>query len=242
MTKQADMDIVYFVKESPKNEELRYSLRSVERNLPHRSVWIYGGKPKDITPDHFVPVKQTGATKWDKVRAMFHSVCNNREITDDFVLFNDDFFVMKPVADLKPYFRSPLYEHIVKLERKFGNKTTEYSKELRKCAEALEKAGIDDIKSYELHIPMVVNKKKLLQVMVEFPNIHATRTLYGNRCQIGGTQRTDVKITSILQKIDYKLDFLSSDDSIFDNPYSIGAYIKKEFNEPSRFERSGDGS
>lgn len=242
MTKQADMDIVYFVKESPKNEELRYSLRSIERNLPHRLVWIYGGKPDDIVPDRFVPVRQTGATKWDKVQSMFHSVCNNPEISEDFVLFNDDFFVVNPLEEIKPYYRSSLYEHIVKRESGFGDRATEYSKELRKCAKALEDAGIRDILSYELHIPMVINKKNLLQVMTEFPNIHATRTLYGNWCKVGGLKRADVKITTILQKIDKNSDFLSSDDGIFESPHSIGGFIRKKFNEPSRFERSGDGS
>lgn len=240
--KQAEMDVVYFVKESKKNEELRYSLRSVEQNLPHRSVWIYGGKPDDINPDHFVPVNQTGATKWDKVRTMFRSVCNNPDISDDFVLFNDDFFVINPVEEVKPYYRSSLYEHIIKLERAFGDKTTEYSKELRKCAKALEDAGITDIMSYELHIPMVLNKKELLKTMVEYPDVHATRTLYGNRCRIGGEQRADVKITSILQEIDKDIDFLSSDDGIFENLHSIGGFIRKKFDKPSRFEEVKNGS
>lgn len=35
-------DIVYFVKESESNEELRYSLRSL-KNFPRRKVWFYGG-------------------------------------------------------------------------------------------------------------------------------------------------------------------------------------------------------
>ena len=34
-----DLDIIYFVKDCFINEELRFSLRSVAKNLPHRKVW-----------------------------------------------------------------------------------------------------------------------------------------------------------------------------------------------------------
>ena len=36
-------DIVYFVKDTDTNEELRYSLRSLA-NFPHGKVWFYGGR------------------------------------------------------------------------------------------------------------------------------------------------------------------------------------------------------
>ena len=38
-----DLDIVYFVKDTPTNEELRISLRSVAKNMPHKRVWVFGG-------------------------------------------------------------------------------------------------------------------------------------------------------------------------------------------------------
>ena len=39
-------DIVYFVKESSKNRELQYSLRSVEQNFKAGGrVWLVGGMP-----------------------------------------------------------------------------------------------------------------------------------------------------------------------------------------------------
>ncbi len=60
----SDLDIVYFVKESAQNEELRYSLRSVEKNFPHRNVWFVGGKPKGLTPDKWHAVNQDRETKW----------------------------------------------------------------------------------------------------------------------------------------------------------------------------------
>ncbi len=44
-------DVVYVVRPGDKNEELRYSIRSVIANLPHRKVWIAGYKPTWLSDD-----------------------------------------------------------------------------------------------------------------------------------------------------------------------------------------------
>ena len=234
MTDLKNTDIVYFVKESPQNEELRYSLRSVDRNFPHRKVWIYGGCPSDIKPDELVRVSQVGTTKWDRVRNMLRDVCLNNEITEDFVLFNDDFYVMKAVKDLTPAFRCPLYEHIVKIEMKYHNKPNEYTTELRKTTKALDNIGAS-VNSYELHIPMLFNRHKLLEILGAFPNLHCTRTLYGNYHNIGGAQQDDVKVYEALQPFDRNTLFLSSDDSTFPST-EFGQFIRNKFKDKSRFE------
>ena len=51
-------DIVYFVKNTEENEELIYSLRSVDKNFPFNKVWFFGGCPKGLTPDVHIPVVQ----------------------------------------------------------------------------------------------------------------------------------------------------------------------------------------
>lgn len=100
---QAKYDIVYFVKSDVFNEELRYSLRSVEANWPYFRVWFCGGCPDGIKPDIMMRLNQQGLNKWEKVRNSIITVCENNEITEDFWLFNDDFFVMKkPKVDFEP--------------------------------------------------------------------------------------------------------------------------------------------
>lgn len=231
-----DIDIVYFVKEAETNEELRYSLRSVDKNFPHRKVWIYGGLPAGIYPDKHVCIAQTGKTKWDRVQNMFRQVCLNNDITENFVLFNDDFFAMKPVTNLKPYCRGTIYEHIIKLERAFGDKPTEYSLQLRNAAKAMEDAGITCY-SYELHLPMIFNRHKLLEVMGAFPDTHCTRTLYGNYCGLGGETIDDVKVYNTRQEFDKDGTFLSTQDSVFSDGTEVFKHICDTFPQKSRFEK-----
>lgn len=232
----ASLDIVYFVKDSLHNEELRYSLRSVDMNMPYKRVWIFGGCPKSITPDVRVRVIQEGQTKWDKVRTMFKMACENKEITENFILFNDDFFVMKPTDYLETMYRSSLRDYINVIESKNLGCPTSYTKLLRECDNKLNNIGATRY-AYELHTPFIFNKKKLLKLLDKYPDQHCTRSLYGNVYKIGGKQSRDVKIFTIKTEIDYRNSrFLSTDDSIVNINNDIWRYITKALNKKSRFE------
>ena len=227
-----DLDIVYFVKDGVKNEELRYSLRSVDLNMPHKRVWVFGGCPLNIVPDVRVKVAQTGKTKWDKVRNMYRMVCENKEITDNFIMFHDDFFVMQPTDHLTPLYRCTLDEHIKLLE---PNKPTPYSRLLRGCRDAIKG---DIALSYELHTPFIFNKKNLLNVLDTFPNLHAVRTMYGNLYYAGQSDKhRDVKIFNIHPDFDYKnSQFLSTDDPVINVNNDIWRWLQKQFIKKSSFE------
>lgn len=227
------LDVVYFVKESVSNEELRYSLRSIEKNLPHRKVWIYGGCPDGITPDYHVPLKQLGTRKYDRVQSMFRAMCLNQNITEDFILMNDDFFVMKKVKKLEPEHRGTLDGHIQIIRDLFG--MNPYAQNLLEAKQTLEQYGCSTL-SYELHTPMVMNRHKLLEILGAFPGVHATRTLYGNYHQLEGEQRDDVKVYEMNQPFDEKSPMLSTEDAVF-HKGKVGELIRKKFTKPSRFEQ-----
>lgn len=225
----ANLDIVYFVKESVSNEELRYSLRSVEKNLPHRKVWIYGGCPKGIKPDFYVHIKQVGNLKYDRVQNMFREVCLNDKISKNFILMNDDFFIMQKTEQIEPAYRCTLKEHADIIRGKFG--ANAYSFNLLKAMEALEKYGFSQL-SYELHTPMIINRCKMLEVLGAFPGIHAIRSLYGNYHEIGGKRMNDVKIYESSQKFDEGSQFLSTEDVMFQKGL-VGEFIRNRFKDPS---------
>lgn len=226
----ADLDIVYFVKDKMYNEELRYSLRSVDVNMPHKRVWIFGGCPFNVVPDIRVRVDQVGKTKWDRVRNMYKMVCENKEITDDFIMFNDDFFVMQPTDHIEPMYRCSLEEHIKVLER---NRPTAYSRLLRQC---LDKLG-PRAASFELHVPFIFNKKELLRLLNDYPDMHCTRTMYGNLGEFGSVQHSDVKIFDSKPPFDYKnSQFLSTDDPVININNDIWRWLQKQFPKKSRFE------
>lgn len=227
-----DLDIIYFVKDGTKNEELRYSLRSICKNMEFKRVWIFGGCPLNIIPDVRVKIAQTGTTKWDRVRNMYKMVCENKEITDNFIMFHDDFFVMQPTDHITPLYRCTLDEHIKILE---PQKPTAYSKLLRGCRDAIKG---DVALSYEVHTPFIFNKELLLNVLNAFPDCHAVRTLYGNLYYAGQSERSsDVKIFDSRPTFDYKNSkFLSTDDPVININNDIWRWIKNQFPKKCMYE------
>ena len=223
-------DIVYFVKDTPDNEELRYSLRSLS-NFPHRKVCFYGGCPKRLKPDIHFNFPQNGKTKWENVGLMLRSACNNNAITKNFWLFNDDFFIMNKVLHPVNYFSGDLYKRIVQLEDKHGG-ITPYSSELRKMCQELEALGCAS-KNYAVHFPMLINRHKALELL-NITNNPMFRCLYGNYANVKAEWTTDCKIIS-----KYKgwkgSNYLSTVDESFRDG-KVGQQIRDRFHDKCEYE------
>ncbi len=223
-------DIVYLLKESEKNEELRYSLRSVDKNFAYRRVWFAGGKPKGLEPDCYMPIKQDAPSKWENVRNMLVEICKNSKISKDFWLFNDDFFILKPCDDSLPqFYNGTLQEQIARCEGQ-----GEYVSRLRHLVETLEDADLPTL-NYSVHKPILVNRKKALEVLEKFPNEPMFRALYGNYWKIGGIDEPDCKIRRCDRYIKKGKRFCSTQDDSFEAGI-VGRLLRDMFDWPSRFE------
>lgn len=213
------MDIVIPYKLS-KSQELEYAVKSC-KNLEHDRIIVVGDKP-DLEVTYWKPsiVRYAMLSPHHDVIAKLNYVLS-KDISDDFILMNDDFFVLK-TTDIKPKHRGTLDQHIA--GRRFEDS---YTKSLRKTNEYLKSVGIKHPLSYELHTPMVFNKHKLKALYEQIlPNIDKggvllTRSLYGNIYKVGGTEMKDVKNPDIFRgKI-----FLSTSDKSFEQ--EIGYYIRE---------------
>lgn len=228
-------DVVYICREG-KNRELVYSLRSVEKNFPHRMLIIYGGKPDNIEPDAYHRIKQEGATKWEKVRNTLIKVCQNDGITSDFWLFNDDFFIMKPVENPVNYYEGTLVSRIAQIEQRLWGRPSIYSTQLRHLCGTLNAAGIANPLNYAHHTPMLINRKKMLATLEKYPDEPMFRALYGNINHIGGVNMPDVKFYKNRQP--WPIDtYVSTADESW-NQEKIGEIIRAAFPEPSHWEVS----
>ena len=231
----ADMDIVYVVKDSAYNDELKYSLRSVDKNFPHKRVWIYGGKPIGVHPDRQVPIVQKGKTKWDRVRGLWGMICENKEITDQFVIFNDDFFVLEPVTELPAYSDGSLKDLAQRIMDKNNGRPTYYTNRIMKCSQILEEAGYTT-HSFELHVPMVIDKKLMLATRAKFPGAPASRSLYGNYNHAKLHKMKDNKIVHLMGIPGKGQKFVSTEDMSFADG-EVGRYIRGMFPDKSRWEK-----
>jgi hypothetical protein len=190
------VDVVYLCR-AGENEELRYSLRSLA-NLPHERVWIFGGKPEWVTGVELVPTDQRGAKYKVTTRAM-RAACEHPDVSDPFILFNDDFYVARPVSEVPVLHRGLVADVLADYRRRWHGLSA-YSRGMMQTAELLESLGFAAPLSYELHLPLPVHKRAMIEALdvgaaAGIAVLHK-RTLYGNLARLGGERLTDVKITT----------------------------------------------
>ena len=226
-------DIVYILKEGLDPDELIYSLRSVEKNFPHRKVWFVGAQPPGLFPDGRIIHRQEGLSKWSKVRSSLEIVCATPEISDDFFLFNDDFFILnRQRGQFVNFSNGTLEKKINDIERKYG-RPTRYSRQMLELRLELIIKKCDTV-SFALHLPMLMNKKMLENTLNNF-NTPMFRSAYGNFNNIPYRSHVDVKIYDDTSLPDEDWEYLSTTEDSFHHG-KVGEFIRAMFPEPSSFE------
>lgn len=226
-------DIVYILRNDIEPQELRYSLRTL-KNFPHGRVWFFGGEPAYLKPDVQKYIAQRGDTPWERVSFTLRQACAETELTDDFWLFNDDFFIMKPVTEYEPKYNGTLWQHIIEVEDRHGGHPSAYTAQLRRTAKALQEADLPQL-NYALHVPMLINKEKALKTLDRFPFVPMFRSLYGNMNHINGVDTEDVKIATINKEPDPEAELLSTSDNSW-LAGKVGAFIRERFPDKSKYE------
>lgn len=227
-------DIVYILKEDIDSEELKYSIRSVVENFPYNRIIFYCGCPNDIKPDVMIPFNQEGYGKINKVLMTLKTVMENDDISENFWLFNDDFFVMKPYESGLPWTNGSLLdvtENIEKRTNGFGSRYTDILKWTAKHLHDQKK----DIKSYATHTPMLINRRKASIVLKSFSFPFSFRSVYGNFWKVPAKKHADVKIVDLDICPDDSYEFLSTNEKSFAKG-KVGEYIREKFPTPSKYE------
>jgi hypothetical protein len=211
-----DMDLVYICRNG-QNEELKYSIRSAVKNLPHDKIWVVGGKP-DWYTGNYIQVNQT-KNKYANARDNLRALTESEEISESFVLMNDDFYIVNKINSIPYMHAKTLDEKIRAREDLFSGNS--YNKLLKATIRSISKRVDGPAIDYELHVPMVMEKKKLQHVL-KFPGLW--RSIYGNIFNVGGIETKDVKVyeeSSIFYPNSYRInnltsDYLSSSDDSFE--------------------------
>ena len=233
-------DIVIPLRRALLNEELRYTIRSIEKNMPGHKIWFSGYRPKFFSGKLNVVENPTlEGNKYQKSHSNQMAACKHPGVSDPFLLFNDDFFVMKPVAEFEDFHRGPVTERIAELEELVG--ASGYLNALKLTLTILKELGVEDPVDYGLHIPLTVYKDKWIEAwnlqMKHNPDkkpVHM-RTVYGNLNNVASKRMDDVKISDKTTSPRGDETFLSSVDDSF-NTGKIGDYIRKSFPDLSTFE------
>ena len=227
-------DVVYILKNDIRPDELRYSLRSVVKNLNYKNIWFYGGCPAELKPDRYVRLTQHGDTKWAKVAETLKVACRNDDLTENIWLFNDDFFLLNKLTTEQPFVQGSLAYRCQRIKEVTNGRPSPYAEQLNKTLAVLKHNGRDRL-DYALHVPILINRRKAYEVLTKFPDVPMFRSLYGNYWRIGGTIIDDVKIQNNDDIPGKGWRFVSTSDGSFIHG-RVGDYIREQFKEPTKYE------
>lgn len=193
------MDLLYLVKKTQTNEELRYSFRSLS-NIKHDKVIIVGDLPDWVNTEivYYIPTEKL-SNRYETTTNNIKLACQNKELSDDFILMNDDFFFIEPttIQDLNK--NRGLLQDTVKFYHKTRKLLTNYDKNVEKACNELKGLGFNNPISFELHTPMIINKQNFLSIVDKLNNdaLHCCkRSVYGNYFIKDSTAIDDVKVLS----------------------------------------------
>lgn len=230
-------DLVVPVRQGAVNEPLRYALRTWAANLPHRKVWIVGHRLPWLAGVEHIPTVQRGLSKYTATTLAVRKACEHPDVSSTFLLCNDDFFVMEPIAGGMPVLHRGLMRDV---EAYYASRASgSYLRGMRETRDLLASLGVDDPISYELHVPMPVDKVGMLGALDlgrDLTVLHK-RTMYGNLARLGGEQISDVKVLHRGPTLPPG-PFLSTMPDSFASGF-VGQRIRRAFPKPCRYERAG---
>jgi hypothetical protein len=232
------IDVCYVIGNGSKwgDNELRYSLRSVEKNLSgYRNVFIVGHKPLWVRGVTHVPYPDLHKTPDINILNKILRACRIEEMSDDFLFINDDHYLLKKFNAVKfPYFHKGDLDDSV-LSRKSKDA---YKKRLLNTYQALARKGFE-YKNFDTHTPIVYNKKKFEKAVRMFdwsiPEGYVIKSIYANANGIDGVYEPDYKISCICGKTEMlkKIKVMSTTEAVCQE---IQQFLNKTFPDKSKYE------
>lgn len=212
------MDIVYVLGKGSlvDNEEIKYSLRSLERHMEDMgNVYIIGEKVGFLKGVNFIDCADVEDESWKNVHKKILLACNTEEISSDFLLMNDDFFAFDSFKGAE----LPFYA------QKNGD------------------GGSSGPISYMVHTPWRVNKEMYKALPLDIGSMRhmSLRTFYCNLYKAPPTYIDDciLRVGDRMPLLDvqiYGKSWGSIDDVTMLHP-EFYQWIDQTFSKPSKYEK-----
>ena len=167
------------------NNELRYSLRSLEKFIGDTDVTIAGSAPEwlNISKVQYIPMPEPPKNRLFRVGTKL--VAALPYLPDNFIYMNDDYIIMKPIE----YFE-PIYCNTVRHRISQEMNASHISVHIRGAQNTLEALSdfTDEPLDYDSHSPFPMMRDLVFNMAAVFPfwNDMQLKCIYGNFFKVGG--------------------------------------------------------
>ena len=227
-----------------KNNELRYALRSIEKNIRNfRNIVIVGELPewiKDVTHLSFTDESDVPS---ENIKNKIIAACKLPSLSKEFMVTNDDIFFLRP-ANAPDY---PFYHKgdMSKAASEYGK--TWYQDYLLNTINELKLKGKPTM-HFDIHYPIRYNKFLFPEVMKRYwtKREMVVKSVYANALEARGMYMNDCKIRTYLTRpqIESYVEGLSvfsiGDTCLVDRAHGdkpMKEFLQETFPTKSRFEK-----
>ena len=166
--------------------ELKYCLRSIDKHMNVRDVWCVG-IPRDWLSVNWIEQGDLQGhydSRHESVRNKILKACNNPFISDPFILFNDDFMLLRDIDELHDYYDGTI-------EHRLRNTATGYRQRMEATM------PYSDGNNYEVHTPVLIYKEL-------FKSVTKENMLYRNiYCSASPTEKVEIKDPKLYTRKDH---------------------------------------
>lgn len=237
------IDLVYVLGTGSKwqDNELRYSLRSVEKHVSgYRNLYLVGSCPFWI--QNAVHIKMDDLYGYNRDRNIYSKIfvaCREKDITEEFLFINDDHFFQKDyvAAEIPYYHKGDLFQRM-----NMRPAADNYRITLSNTYYYLKKHNLPK-KHFDTHTPIIYNKTLFTKALAipdwEVWYGYVIKSLYCNTLGIEGEYLEDCKLDrpytrfEINQRIHGRPLFSIGDNSLNDD---MKATLQELYPTPSQWE------
>lgn len=246
------IDVVYVLGKGSDwdNNEIRFSLRAIEKNLKeYRKIWIVGEKPVWIRNIQHIAYPDDLIHNADgNIARKILRVCQEEDLTEEFLFINDDHYIMKPTVarEIPPYHKGDLS----KLPDTYFQQSF-WRGRLFRTKNVLISKGLTAL-HFDCHVPMVMNKMRFPEVMSQFDFEkgigYTMKSMYGNVVYGNSAPRLRGEKVTIFKKFSYeevkritkKAQFVAVNKD--GTKAGFKQWINEQFPDPSAYEVEGSNN
>jgi len=229
------VDVLYILGKGSQynNLELRLSLRSLEENCEDISkVYIVGYKPDWIK--NIIHIEEEDNLEREKNAFKKILKACKSGISDNFLFMNDDFYMIRK-------FKAIEYPYFINGDIRFVSNPSRWQEIFNKTIVYLQSKGIEQVKDFCVHCPVLYNKKKFLSLKSLFEKSidakcgYSPRLLYGNLFVKDYKRAVDCKLWDITEIKDNEQGCVSTKDDCDE----VLEQLKIIFSKKSKYEKRG---
>ena len=172
------------------DNELRYSLRSLNHLTGLRDVYLLGHKPSWCHGVKHYPHPDPHACKERNIMEKVLYATRIPELSERFLFMNDDHFLLRPAdIDMPNYRGRPLQQ--------YDGPKNNYQRGVNRTVEALTERGLPTW-NFDIHVPIVMDKRLFEPIMASYNWEHrhgyVLKSLYANTAKLESEKISDVKL------------------------------------------------